>query len=143
MTRLEAPADKRLVLYDGVCALCNRWVEFILRRDRRDRFRFAALQSDGARALLTAHGRDPDALDTVVVVVGPGTDRERLLTRSSAGLHILASLGGVYRLAALGRLVPRPVRDWVYDRIARSRYERYGKYDACPVPAPEHRHKFV
>lgn len=139
----DIPHDKLIVLYDGVCALCNRWVEFILARDGRDRFRFSALQDEPARTLVARHGHDPDVLDTVYLVLEPGTERERLLSRGRAGLTILRRVGGIYRLAIVFAILPTFVLDFFYNRVARSRYRRFGKYDACPVPPAEHRHKFV
>lgn len=133
-----------IVLYDGVCALCNAVVRFVLARDRRREFRFALLQGEFARAALSRHGRRPHDLATVVVVSGAGQPDERLLERSDAVLFILERLHAAWPLAArLGRAVPRSVRDWTYDRIARRRYEVFGRYDVCPLPAPEHRWRFL
>jgi predicted DCC family thiol-disulfide oxidoreductase YuxK len=133
-----------IVLYDGVCALCNGAVRFVLGRDRVGRFRFASLQSDLARATLARHGRNPGDLATIVVVVEPGQAEERLLERSEAVLFVLARLGGPWPLVGrIGRFVPRSVRDWTYDRVARRRYQVFGRYDACPLPAPQHRSKFL
>jgi len=87
-----------ILLYDGVCGLCNRFVQFILRHDRRDQFRFAALQSNFARAILHRHGLSPDALDTVYLVFDYGQASERLLSRNDAATAVLKALGGVWRL---------------------------------------------
>ncbi len=144
---MATPSDLRpthqLVLYDGVCGLCNRFVQFLLPRDRHDRLRFASLQSSVGRALLTRHGRDPEALDTVYLVVEPTTERERLLTRGRAALAILRSLGGGWRALALFRIVPTVVLDALYRFVARNRYRWFGKLDACPLAAPEQRGKFI
>jgi predicted DCC family thiol-disulfide oxidoreductase YuxK len=137
-----AASEKDLVLYDGVCALCNGLVRFLLPRDRDDRFRFAALQSPLAQSLLARHGRDPQGLDTVYVVV-TGAAGERLLSRSDAVLHLLRGIGGVWRLAAVVRLVPRVIRDAGYRLVARSRYRLFGRYETCLVPEPRWRAKFV
>ena len=133
-----------IVLYDGVCALCNAVIRFVLARDRGRVFRFASLQGELGRAVLARHARSPDDLATVVVVTGAGQPDERLLERSEAVLFILARLNAAWPLAArLARAVPRAVRDWTYDRIARRRYEVFGRYDVCPLPAPEHRSRFL
>ena len=133
-----------LVLYDGVCGLCNGFVAFVWPRDRAGRFRFAALQGEAARAILARHGRDATALDTVFVVVDAGTPSERLLDRSAAGVYVLAQLGGAWRLAAaLLGWVPRPLLDLAYRLVARNRYRLFGRLDACPVPGPEHRERFI
>jgi predicted DCC family thiol-disulfide oxidoreductase YuxK len=133
-----------IILYDGVCGLCNGFVAFVWPRDRQRRFRFAPLQGATARAILARHGRDADALDTVIVVVDPGGPRERLLDRSPAGLYVLAGLGGGWRVVAtlLGWL-PRPLLDLAYRVLARNRYRLFGRLDACPVPGPEHRERFI
>jgi predicted DCC family thiol-disulfide oxidoreductase YuxK len=141
---MPSGGDKLVILYDGVCGLCNRLVRFVLRRDRRDRFRFASLQSAFAGELLRRHGRDPGDLDTLYVVAGQGTAEEHLLARSAAVLHVLQEIGGGWRgTAVFLRLLPRPLRDWAYGRVARSRYRIFGKYDTCPLPTPEERAKFL
>lgn len=133
-----------VVLYDGVCGLCNRTVRFVLARDRRRLFRFAALQSDYARAVLTRHGRDPNLLDAVCVVLEPGTAAERVISKSCAAILIGRRLGEGWALVAnLLRLVPRPVRDLGYDGVARVRYRLFGRYESCPIPSPAMRERFV
>jgi predicted DCC family thiol-disulfide oxidoreductase YuxK len=133
-----------IVLYDGVCGLCNRFVAFVWPRDPQGRFRFAPLQGATARAILARHGRPEPALDTVVVVVDPGTPAERLLERSAAVLHVLSGLGGGWRAVAalLGRLPPG-LLDRAYAAVARNRYRLFGRLDACPLPAPEERRRFL
>jgi predicted DCC family thiol-disulfide oxidoreductase YuxK len=132
-----------LVLYDGVCGLCNRLVQFILRRDRADRFRFAPLQGALARDLLVRRGRNPDDLDTVYVVADHGGANERLLWKGRAIVFLLPQLGGVWRGAHLLDAVPTVVVDFVYDRVAKGRYRWFGRLDACPVPSARDRAKFV
>ena len=133
-----------IILYDGVCGFCNGFVRFVWPRDPRGRFRFAALQGATARAILARHGRDANALDTVFVVVDPGTPSERLLDQSAAGLYVLEGLGGVWRVAAtLLGLLPRPLLDAIYRPLARNRYRLFGRLDACPVPGPEQRERFI
>ncbi len=133
----------RLLLYDGVCALCNRVVRHVLQRDRAKRYQFAPLQGEPARARLRAHGLDPDALDTFVLVLEPDTPRERVMTRGRAGLQVLVEMGGVYALARVLAALPTRVLDWAYNRIALKRYKTFGKFDVCPVPPAEHRDRFV
>ncbi len=141
------PCDGRpgpIVLYDGVCALCNGFVRFVLARDRAGMFRFASLQGDVARATLARHGRNPDALDTLVVVLDPGLPTERLLDRSTAALFVLTELPWLWKV--LGRamsVVPVPLRDVLYRLVARTRYRTFGKYDACPLPPPAVRDRFL
>jgi predicted DCC family thiol-disulfide oxidoreductase YuxK len=137
-----APPDADILLYDGVCGLCNRFVRFILARDPAGRFRFASLQSGFAQALLARHGRDARDLDTVYVVTGRGGD-ERVLARSQAVIHVLARLGWPWRAGALAAPLPTRVLDAAYGLVARRRYRLFGKHDACPLPAPEWRDRFI
>ncbi|MEP6717558.1 MAG: DCC1-like thiol-disulfide oxidoreductase family protein [bacterium] len=132
-----------IILYDGVCGLCNRLVQFVLKRDQRDYFRFASLQSDLAATTLRRHDRDPHDLDTVYVVVDYGQPAERLLARSDAILFLINQLGGVWKLAALGKVLPRTLRDGIYKQVATNRYRVFGKYDSCMLPDPQHRAKFL
>src|SRR6266550_6041684 len=125
-----------IILYDGVCGLCNRLVQFILKRDQRDYFRFASLQSEFASALLQKHGRDPRDLDTVYVVVDYAQPAERLLARSDAILFLLRQLGGIWKLASLANILPRTMRDAIYKLVARNRYRVFGRYDSCLLPEP-------
>jgi len=133
-----------IILYDGVCGLCNRFVQFVLRHDRKDQFRFAALQSNFARTILERHSLNPEVLDTVYVVFDYGQSSERLLSRSEAASAVLKELGGVWRLwAKLLDFLPKRFRDWRYALVARNRYRFFGKYETCPLPDPRDRHKFL
>jgi predicted DCC family thiol-disulfide oxidoreductase YuxK len=115
-TTPDSRSDPAIVLFDGVCNLCQGTVGFLLPRDRRGRLRFASLQSDTGRRLLAEHGLDRAAPDSVVLV-----EDGRAWVKSSAALRIARHLGGAWRLFALFRVVPRPLRDWAYDVIARNR----------------------
>jgi predicted DCC family thiol-disulfide oxidoreductase YuxK len=132
-----------LVLYDGVCGLCDHFVQFLLRIDGHDRLRFAALQGPIGTKILAEAGRAATALSTVIVVADHGTAAERLLDRSDAALFAIASAGGVYRAARALRIIPRFIRDAAYDLIARWRYRIFGRFDACPIPGPATRAKFL
>ncbi len=157
-----------LLLYDGVCGLCNRLVQFVLQRDPAGVFRFAALQSALAASILARHGADPQDLDTVYVVVNYELPDERLLARSDAVIFILTHLGarapgptpsklkpaepatslapgrGFWPfVAGLLRLVPRPLRNWGYSLVARLRYRIFGRYDTCPIPSADTRSRFL
>ncbi len=139
------PSDSNAVLlYDGVCGLCNRLVRFVINRDRKDQFRFASLQSAISASVLERHGNSPQSLDTMYVVLNFGQPDERLLARSDAALFILRAIGGLWRPAAvLPGLLPKWVRNRVYNLIARNRYRIFGKYDTCPLPDPKYRAKFL
>ena len=132
-----------IVLYDGVCGLCNRLVQFLLRHDYRDRFRFASLQSEFSSKLLRKHGLDPHDLDTVYVVKDYSLPNERLLARSDAILFMLNQLGGIWILSGAARVLPRAVRDLAYKFVARNRYKVFGKHESCVLPEPQHRARFL
>ena len=132
-----------IVLYDGVCALCNRIVQFLLKRDQHDRLRFASLQSDFAATILKRHGADAHDLDTVCVVINHEQSDERLLARSDAIISLGRQLGGIWSLAVLGKVLPGALRDWLYNLVARNRYRVFGKYDSCMLPEGRYRRKFL
>jgi predicted DCC family thiol-disulfide oxidoreductase YuxK len=132
------------MLYDGTCGLCHRAVQFTLRHDHDDAFRFAPLQSEVAASILKRHDRDPSQVNTVVLVLDPQSPTERLLTRSDAALAVLARLGIRWRvIAALGRLCPRTLRDRLYDWVAHNRYRIFGRRDSCVLPAVDQSKKFL
>jgi predicted DCC family thiol-disulfide oxidoreductase YuxK len=131
-----------VLLYDGVCAICNRSVRTILRFDRRGTLRFAALESDFAQAVIARHPSVKD-VDSVVFVDDPGGPDERVSVRWEAGLRVVDYLGGPWKALKVTRVIPAPLRDWLYDRFANARYRVFGKYDACPVPPPEVRARFL
>jgi predicted DCC family thiol-disulfide oxidoreductase YuxK len=114
-----------------------------LRFDRHDRLRFAPLQSDFAASLLHKHGINSADLDSVSVVTDYGLPAEQAITKSDAVLRASWDLGGVWRVGEIGRVIPRGLRDWFYDQVARNRYRMFGKYDTCPMPRPQDRGKFI
>ncbi len=130
-------------LYDGVCALCSRAVRFLLRHDRRERFRFSALQGPFAREALARHGERASALDTFWVVRDAGTRRETVLSRSKAVLFTWRELGFPWRALTLLSVVPRAVLDALYDAIARSRYRLFGRYEQCALAPPGFERRFI
>lgn len=140
---MRETGPKAIVLYDGVCGLCNRAVQFLLKRDRHDRLQFASLQSHLAATLLKHHGIDHKNLDTVYAVLNYGDPNETLLAKGDAFLFFGKALGGIWSLAQVGRIIPRPVRDWLYDFVARHRYQVFGKSESCMLPDPKQRHKFL
>src|SRR5580692_5601336 len=137
-----------ILLYDGVCGLCNGFVQFVLRRDAAGMFRFAALQSPLAARILARHGLDARDLGSLYVVVNPEQADEILLPRSDAVIFTLRQLGGATRAfwrmtGFLLQLVPRPLRDWGYGVVARRRYRIFGRYDRCPLPTEDTRSRFL
>jgi predicted DCC family thiol-disulfide oxidoreductase YuxK len=133
-----------IVFYDGVCALCNGLVRFLLRRDRGARLRFAPLQGPTAARMLEAHSLDPADLDTVIVVTNPELPSARAWTGSRAVLAALDVIGGGWRsVSTFARVIPTPVADVVYRLVARTRYRVFGKFETCPLPPPEWRDRFL
>jgi predicted DCC family thiol-disulfide oxidoreductase YuxK len=133
-----------IILYDGVCGLCNRLVQFLLKHDKQGRLRFAALQSDFAEKVLRRHGIDAKDLDTVQVIENYEQPGERVLQRSDAILRAGRELGGVWGASSsIAKIIPRPLRDLVYRFVATNRYRMFGKYDTCMLPDPDQRRRFL
>jgi len=118
-------------------------VSFLLRHDRRDQFQFAPLQSELAQTLLRRYGLDPNEFDTVVVLADFGQPAERALTRSQAALWAIGRLGGIWRMFVVAKVIPLSLCEALYKFIARRRYQVFGRYDECPLPKTEDRHKFL
>jgi predicted DCC family thiol-disulfide oxidoreductase YuxK len=127
-----------VIVFDGVCVLCNGRVRFLLRHDRSGRYRFAAMQGESGRALLHAHGLDADdPVSFLLVEDGVAwTDTEAIVRE-------LSGLGGVWAIAALLRVLPRGVRDRLYRGFARNRYRIFGRYEQCVLPSPEQAARFL
>ena len=127
-----------VLLYDGVCAVCNRTVQFILKHDLRGAMRFAPLQAAYAQTIL-AEQPSLKSIDSVILVEGPG----RIYVRSTAALRMASYLGGAWRLLLCAYGLPRPIRDFFYDLFAKYRYRIFGKYEECMRPLPEMRSRFI
>lgn len=130
---------KKIILFDGVCNLCNGSVQFVIKRDKKDRFRYAALQSEVGQQLVQERHIDTKEVDSIILIE-PGV---AYFTKSDAALEIAKDLGGVWRLMALFHWFPRSIRNFVYDFVARNRYKWFGKKEACMVPTPELQAKFL
>jgi predicted DCC family thiol-disulfide oxidoreductase YuxK len=120
-----------LILFDGVCLLCSAWVRFVVKRDPAARFRFVAIQTAAGRGMAERLGIDAAAPETNAVVLGG-----RVFFKSDAALAVMRHLPG-WRWTAVLRGMPRPLRDWAYDRIARNRYRLFGRTESCMVPTPD------
>jgi predicted DCC family thiol-disulfide oxidoreductase YuxK len=127
-----------IVLFDGVCNLCNGAIDFIIQRDPQRRFRFASLQSRVGRELLTRHGMDPEEMSSLVLV-----EDGKVYLRSAGALRIAGQLRFPWNLGYVFIAVPTPLRDVVYRWIARNRYRWFGKRDVCRLPTPEERATFL
>lgn len=127
-----------LILFDDMCNFCNFWVDFIIDRDRNKHFRFASLHSNVAQKILKEKNLDLLNSDTIVLVLN-----DIVFTKSSAALHIAKRLDGIWKLVYVFSIVPKPMRDLVYDLIARNRYKWFGKRDSCRIPIYEDRDRFL
>ena len=134
---MSDPANP-ILLYDGVCRLCNRAVQFVLKHDTAALFRFASLQSDYAAHILKQQAYD---LDTVYLIEAPDDPPK---SRSDAVISILCRLGGFWKaLATILRIFPRRLRNWGYNLVARHRYRIFGKYETCPLPERKYQDRFL
>lgn len=139
----EQTAPSLVLLYDGVCGFCNKTVQMILKHDRRGELMFAPLQSRFGREVVERHP-ELEGVDSVVLVEkDAATGEEKLYVRSAASLRLARYLGGLWRLALAARAVPAPVRDFLYDAVARNRYKFFGKHESCLLPDAEVRSRFL
>jgi predicted DCC family thiol-disulfide oxidoreductase YuxK len=133
--------EQNIVFFDGVCGLCNRTVDFVLREDRERTFLFSPLQGETFRRIAKDH---PEALNAdSLFVLTRGSDKEILLQRSDASLYILENLPRYHWLARIGQKFPAPIRDTFYRLIAATRYQIWGKRDSCRLPTPDERTRFL
>jgi predicted DCC family thiol-disulfide oxidoreductase YuxK len=127
-----------LVLFDGVCNLCTAAVQFIIRHDREAIFRFASIQSEIGMEICRSQGLDPADFQTFVLI-----SAERILVRSDAAIEVASRFGGAWRFVTIFRLVPRMVRDGLYSLVARNRYRWFGRTEACMIPTPAIKDRFL
>ncbi len=130
--------EASIIVFDGVCVLCNGWVRFLLRHDRHARYRFAAMQSVAGRALLQAHGLNADDPSSFLLL-----EDGRSYVNSDAIIRVLRGLRGVWRCAVVLRMIPVRWRDAFYVRVARNRYRLFGKHTECLVPSPNEASRFI
>ncbi len=135
---MTTSGDKAILLFDGVCNLCDRSVQFIIQRDPQQHFQFAPLQSDIAKELLVQHGLDPQFLEGLVLI-----ENNNAYTYSTAALRATRHLSGAWPLLYGFIVVPRFIRDAVYRWVARNRYRWMGQKDACALPTPEQQARFL
>ncbi|WP_340198538.1 thiol-disulfide oxidoreductase DCC family protein [Ascidiimonas sp. W6] len=136
----EVPQDKKIILFDGVCNLCNGAVLYIIKRDRKDVFRFAALQSKIGKKLIEERNIDTEKIDSIILV-DPGV---AYYTRSTAALEIAKEFGGIWiLLKPFEYILPEGVRDGIYKLIAKNRYKWFGKKESCMIPTPALKSKFL
>ena len=128
-----------IILFDGVCNLCNNAVNFVIKRDKKSVFRFASLQSDIGQKLTNERGIDTTKVDSIILI-DPGT---AWYEKSTAALQIAKQLSGMFPLLSVFLIFPKSFRDWVYDIIAKNRYKWFGKKDQCVIPTPELKALFI
>ena len=126
-----------IVLFDGVCNFCNGAVNFIISHDRDKKFRFAPLQSEIGQELQEKYGIGND-IDSIVLV-----ENDKAYTHSTAGLRVARTMGGIWSLAYVFIIVPAPIRDFFYRAFAKNRYRLFGRQEACMLPTPDVRERFL
>ena len=136
---LNLPENKKIILIDGVCNLCNASVQFVIKHDKKDLFRFVALQSDLGQQIITHIAIDTQNIDSIILYE-PGI---AYYYQSDAVLEIAKSLGGIFNFAGIFNLFPTALRNTLYNYVARNRYHWYGKRESCLLPTPELKAKFL
>lgn len=137
---LNVPKHKKLILFDGVCNLCNSSVQYVIKHDKKDLFMFAALQSDTGKAIISKFNIDTTQIDSILLY---NPENETITYKSSAALKVALKLRFPTNLLSAFLIIPAFIRNWVYDFIAKNRYKWYGKKDACMIPTPELKSKFL
>ncbi len=135
---IPLPQDKKIIVFDGVCNLCNHWVQFVIARDIKDQFRFVALQSDLGKQIID-HLKVNKSLDSIILYE-PGV---AYFYKSEAVLEICNTLGGWLVLVNVFNVIPQSLQDKLYDYVANNRYRWYGKNEQCMVPTPKIKSKFL
>jgi len=130
--------EKQIILFDGVCNFCNFWVNFVIKRDKKDLFRFAALQSEKAKEFSDKFNFDTSSMNTFVLI-----DGDHLYTKSTAALKICKQLTGPIKIFYPFISLPKFFRDFIYDLVAKNRYKFFGKRDSCRIPTAKEKLKFL
>jgi len=138
--KTKIPKNKQLILFDGVCNLCNSSVVYVIKRDTKNKFLFAPLQSDSGEKVINRFDINTKETDSILLF-NPQTDK--INYKSTAALKIAKQLGFPINLLGVFLIVPKFIRNWVYDYIAKHRYQWYGKKEACMIPTPELKAKFL
>ena len=133
------PKDKQLILFDGVCNLCNASVQYVIKHDKNNKFLFTALDSDVAQEIIKTYSINTSKIDSIIHYA-PETG---VKIKATAALKIASQLGFPRNLMTIFYIIPPFIRNWVYDYVARNRYKWYGKRDECMVPTEELKQKFV
>ncbi|HEY9676568.1 MAG TPA: DCC1-like thiol-disulfide oxidoreductase family protein [Drouetiella sp.] len=139
----EPKIGAHIFFYDGVCGLCNRLVNFVLPKDPEGKFQFASLQSDFAHKILGQYNIDPDDMNSFYVVPDFGLPTQRVLARSDGAAFVLDQLGGIWKIVALFKVIPKSIRDYFYGVVAEHRYKIFGKSETCKLPTPDEQRRFI
>jgi predicted DCC family thiol-disulfide oxidoreductase YuxK len=131
------PKDK-VILFDGVCKLCNAWSTFLIKHDKQHAFKLCSVQSDEGKALLLHFGFPSEFYETMLYVEG-----NQCFQQSDAFFQVMLKLGYPWKLVCVFWVIPKKLRNWLYDRIALNRYRIFGKYDSCILPSPDHEARFL
>ena len=128
----------KVILFDGVCKLCNAWSNFIIKHDRHRVFKLCSVQSKEGKQILLHFGLPSETYETMLYVEG-----NQSFQKSEAFFQIITQLGYPWKIVCIFKVIPKPLRDWMYDRIALNRYSLFGKYDYCTLPSPDHEARFL
>lgn len=131
-------ATDKVVLFDGVCKLCNAWSKFLIKHDAQHVFKLCSVQSDEGQKILHHFGLPTDAYETMLYVEGG-----QYFQRSDAFFQIMTALGYPWKMVCVFRWIPEPIRNYLYDRIALNRYHLFGRYEQCLLPTPDHKARFL
>ena len=134
---MNTESKHKVILFDGVCNLCNSFVNFVIRNDKKEVFKFAPIQSDFGKIALKKHRINSKDTDSIILI-----DDDNYYIKSSAALYIAKELSGAYPLLFCFMIVPKFIRNWIYDLVAKNRYKWFGKKVSCMIPTPELKDKF-
>lgn len=135
---IDIPKHKKLILFDGVCNLCNNSVQYVIKRDQKNTYLFAPLQSKVGQQIIEQFQIDTVKTDSILLYTNG-----KLYSKSTAALKVAAKLGFPTNILSMFIIIPAFIRNWVYDFIAKNRYKWYGKKEACMIPTPELKSKFI
>ena len=135
---MKQESNHKIILFDGICNLCNTAVNLVINIDKKDLFRFAALQSDIGQTLISKYNIDRSNTDSIILI-----ENKKAYIKSTAALRIAKNLPGAYPLLYCFIIIPSFIRNWVYDYIAKNRYRWYGKKESCMIPTPKLQRKFL
>ncbi|NDI98766.1 thiol-disulfide oxidoreductase DCC family protein [Flavobacterium sp. LaA7.5] len=139
MELANVPKDKKIILFDGVCNLCDSTVQYLIKRDNKDVFRFVALQSEIGKQIIEHIGIDTTETDSIILY----EPEKAYYYKAEAAIKIASALGGIYKLMNIFNILPKGLNNKVYDYVAKNRYKWYGKKEECMIPTPEMKAKFL